>query len=119
MYRYLFATLLLLHYGFALLLPFLKGAPLLIGTAFEKLERDPVIAATCAGFVMASIVLCYFLENRGATTPKQGQVLISLITLSLAALTVYRGHTYSAILILASTAILFRQPHGERSPSRR
>lgn len=91
------AMLAVLYFGLALALPAF-GVTALSGSDFEKLEHDPIAAATCGIFL-----LCLPFGR------KLPPLAISLLVLSVAVFAIHRGHPYGALIVLSGAMVIPRR----------
>lgn len=88
------------YFALALALPAI-GVEIFPGSDFAKLGRDPLVAAICGALLLCLPLLSRYLR-----------FAITLLVLAVVGFAVYRGHNYSAVIVLAGIALMLpRRTH--------
>lgn len=103
----------LAYFALALVLPITRWSGIFKGTGYEKLEREPLLAAMCFLWILCLIFLKKMAEMGYLTIGRRGLLLISMLALVIASLVAYFVHPAFSALLLILTAAQF----GEDTPT--
>jgi hypothetical protein len=106
-FRWFFMVFGLAYFAVALVLPTTRWGEMFKGTGYEKLKREPLLAAMCFLWILCLIFLKKMAEMGYLKIGRRGLLLISMLALVIASLAAYFAHLTVSLMLLTLTTIQF------------